>query len=166
MDHGQDEKPAMTSGYRHLLVCIDLSAATAEVLSRSRALASPGKCRVSVLHVVDHRPPPDLDYGLGTLPGLEMDLETALDDARSRLDARLTDPDTDPAERRVVAGIPHLEITRLAEELGVDLIVLGSSTRTGLGRLLGSTAHSVLNHAPCDVLAVRVCARETRADDT
>ncbi|OOG22936.1 universal stress protein UspA [Thioalkalivibrio denitrificans] len=156
----------MKPGYRHLLVCVDLSATAAAVLSRARTLASPGACRMTVLHVVEHRPLPDLDYGLGTLPGLEMDLDTALDSARSRLDALFSGLATDAAERRVVAGIPHLEINRLAEELDVDLVVLGSSTRTGLGRLLGSTAHSVLNHAPCDVLAVRVSAPETGADDT
>ncbi|MEJ2344256.1 MAG: universal stress protein, partial [Gammaproteobacteria bacterium] len=43
-----------------------------------------------------------------------------------------------------------------AKEQQVDLIVLGSHGRHGIGRLLGSTADNILHHADCDVLAVRI----------
>jgi universal stress protein A len=35
-------------------------------------------------------------------------------------------------------------------------VVLGARGRHGLGALLASTEKSVLVHAPCDVLAVRI----------
>ena len=44
----------------------------------------------------------------------------------------------------------------MAEELGTDLIVVGSHGRHGLALLMGSTANGVLHGANCDVLAVRV----------
>ena len=44
----------------------------------------------------------------------------------------------------------------LAEQLDVDLIVVGSHGRYGLALLMGSTANGVLHGASCDVLAVRV----------
>jgi len=53
-------------------------------------------------------------------------------------------------------GSPKSEIIRVAEENKVDLIVVGSHGRHGLGLLLGSTANGVLHHAACDVLAVRL----------
>ena len=53
-------------------------------------------------------------------------------------------------------GSPKTEIIRVAEENKVDLIVVGSHGRHGLGLLLGSTANGVLHHATCDVLAVRL----------
>ncbi|MCC6899256.1 MAG: universal stress protein [Polyangiaceae bacterium] len=54
------------------------------------------------------------------------------------------------------AGIPEDEILRLADELGVDLIVLGTHGRRGLRSLvLGSVAESVLRSAKCAVLVVR-----------
>jgi universal stress protein A len=56
----------------------------------------------------------------------------------------------------VVQGNTRREILRVAEENGVDLIVLGSHGRQGIQLLLGSTANAVLHGAPCDVLAVRV----------
>jgi len=53
-------------------------------------------------------------------------------------------------------GSPKTEIIRVAQENGVDLIVVGSHGRHGLALLLGSTANGVLHYAPCDVLAVRL----------
>lgn len=48
------------------------------------------------------------------------------------------------------------EIVRVAAERDVDLIILSSHGRTGLGRMLfGSTAESVVRHARCPVLVVK-----------
>jgi len=48
-------------------------------------------------------------------------------------------------------------ITDVAREKGIDLIVLGSHGRTGLKRLLmGSVTESVIAHAPCPVLVVKL----------
>ncbi|MBS1214978.1 MAG: universal stress protein [Proteobacteria bacterium] len=64
-----------------------------------------------------------------------------------------------PAECQYVEiGSPKGEIIRTAEELNIDLIVVGSHGRHGIGLLLGSTASSVIHHAKCDVLAVRLRA--------
>jgi len=55
-------------------------------------------------------------------------------------------------------GEPARKITELAEELKVDLIVLGprrSSKLAGLSHLPHSTAHSVVSKAICPVLTVR-----------
>jgi nucleotide-binding universal stress UspA family protein len=62
-------------------------------------------------------------------------------------------------------GIPHRNYVRhgsvwknlaiLVEENNIDLIVVGTHGRTGLGRLLlGSVAEDILRHAPCPVLTV------------
>jgi universal stress protein A len=58
--------------------------------------------------------------------------------------------------RHVVLGQPEVEIHAKAEEIGADLIVVGSHGRYGLALLMGSTANGVLHGASCDVLAVRV----------
>jgi nucleotide-binding universal stress UspA family protein len=47
------------------------------------------------------------------------------------------------------------DICRVAEQEQVDLIIMGSHGRTGLGQvLLGSVAERVVRHAPCPVLVV------------
>jgi nucleotide-binding universal stress UspA family protein len=49
-----------------------------------------------------------------------------------------------------------LEIVALAEELGADLIVMGSRGLGALRRaLMGSVSDSVVRHAHCPVLVVR-----------
>lgn len=48
------------------------------------------------------------------------------------------------------------EIVRLADELKVDLIVMGTHGRSGIGRLLmGSVAEAVMRHAPCPVVTAK-----------
>lgn len=59
-------------------------------------------------------------------------------------------------EEVIAHGDAASEIVRVAGERGVDLIVISSHGRTGLGRMLfGSTAESVVRHAPCPVLVVK-----------
>ena len=62
-----------------------------------------------------------------------------------------------PAVRGFVrVGTPWREIVELAQELGVDAIVVGSRGLSAIQRLLlGSTAENVVRHAPCPVLVVR-----------
>jgi nucleotide-binding universal stress UspA family protein len=59
-------------------------------------------------------------------------------------------------EEVIVHGEAASEIVRVAKERKVDLIVVSSHGRTGLGRILfGSTAEAVVRHASCPVLVVK-----------
>ena len=59
-------------------------------------------------------------------------------------------------EEVIVHGDAAAEIVRVASERGVDLIVVSSHGRTGLGRIIfGSTAEAVVRHASCPVLVVK-----------
>lgn len=59
-------------------------------------------------------------------------------------------------ERSVMRGIPYEEIIKFANKNKVDLIIMGTHGRKGVGRILfGSTAAQVVRNAPCPVLAVR-----------
>jgi nucleotide-binding universal stress UspA family protein len=58
---------------------------------------------------------------------------------------------------RLEEGEPIREILRVAQEVGADLIVMGTHGRGGLPRLLmGSVAEQVLRWAPCPVLTVKM----------
>ena len=59
-------------------------------------------------------------------------------------------------EEMIVHGDAATEIVRVARERRVDLIVVSSHGRTGLGRILfGSTAEAIVRHATCPVLVVK-----------
>lgn len=64
-------------------------------------------------------------------------------------------------EELIVHGEAATEIVRVAKEREVDLIVIASHGRTGLGRILfGSTAEAVVRHATCPVLVVKPALEE------
>ncbi|MCE9607727.1 MAG: universal stress protein [Planctomycetia bacterium] len=62
-------------------------------------------------------------------------------------------------EHRLLDGDPAAQIAALAKAEGIDLIVMSSHGRTGLGRmLLGSVAEAVIRRADCPVLIVKPTA--------
>ena len=71
--------------------------------------------------------------------------------------ARLAMSITDvPAEYLARNGAPGPIITLVAEQLHVDLIVMGTHGRSGMKRfLMGSIAEYVMRHAHCPVLTVK-----------
>jgi len=116
----------------------------------ARSLARDLGARLVILHVT---PPAILMDGT---VAAEIDPSTyraSLEELRSRLDG----PDLKyPVETRLILGLDREEILRTAEEVGCDLIVMGTHGRTGLGRLLmGSVAESVLPRASCPVMVVK-----------
>ena len=63
-------------------------------------------------------------------------------------------------------GDAAAEIVRVAEEQEVDLIVISSHGRTGLGRIIfGSTAEAVVRHARCPVLVVKPPPEEEEGEE-
>lgn len=138
--------------YQHALLAADLAQDTGAVIDRAAGLAAAGT-RLTLIHVIE---PLALAYGAEMPMDLGALQEEVTRRAAGRLDEigeRLRVPRED---RLLVTGVIEKEVLRVAAERAVDLILLGSHTRRGLSVLLGSTANAVLNHAPCDVLAVRI----------
>jgi len=141
--------------YRHILVATDFSDHASAVAQRALELSKYYQAGLSLLHVVENLPIVDTTYG-PVMP-FEIDLtDQMVEAARTRI-AKLGELVGVPEDHRLVeVGSPRMEIVRVAEEIGIDLIVVGSHGRHGIKLLLGSTASSVIHHATCDVLAVRL----------
>lgn len=59
-------------------------------------------------------------------------------------------------ETVVDVGIPHEAIVEQAEKLGVDLIIMSTHGRSGLGHMLiGSVTEQVVRRAHCPVLSIK-----------
>lgn len=146
--------------YGKILLALDLSAECDQLVDTAREMAKANSAELHLLHVIE---PLSFAYG-GDVP---MDLTTIqeqLDEhAHTRLDKYAGKLNFPVTKKMVVTGHTETEIHRLAKELDIDLIIVGSHGRHGLALLLGSTANSVLHGARCDVLAVRV--KETQASD-
>ena len=142
------------AGYQQLLVAVDFSQECRNVVRRASEIAAQNGASMTLLHVVEYTS--TIYAGDIPLPeDLELDQRLA-DQAAEKLGALVAELALGPVEQLVEIGVPRREIARLAEERGVDLIVIGSHGRHGLQLLLGSTANGVLHQAKCDVLAVRV----------
>ncbi|RDU35339.1 universal stress protein [Neobacillus piezotolerans] len=60
------------------------------------------------------------------------------------------------ASFRVLEGTPAESICDYAEEIGADLIIIGSSGKGGIaGLLIGNITEKVSRHAPCNVLIAK-----------
>jgi universal stress protein A len=139
--------------YTRILVAVDLSEDSEFVLQRARAVCDKAGASLHLIHVIE---PLSFAYG-GDIP---MDFSGIQDEIHQQASAQLQrfadEHGIDRAHQSIVLGRPEVEIHGTAEELGADLIVVGSHGRYGLALLMGSTANGVLHGATCDVLAVRV----------
>jgi len=81
--------------------------------------------------------------------------EDANNEAKERLDQISGRFETIPHRSYVRHGFVWKSLADIIEANKIDLIVVGTHGRTGLGKLLlGSVAEDILRHAPCPVLTV------------
>jgi nucleotide-binding universal stress UspA family protein len=150
--------------FRTILVAGDFSENSREAFRIACTLAHPDETRLTILHA---EVPPILSGEL------DFPLPPTGDDRahREALVRRLREfyaPDRPlRVEHRTRDGFAAEEILRVSDEVGADLIVLGTHGRTGLHRLLvGSIAEAVLRRARCPVLAVRSAVHLAAMPDT
>jgi universal stress protein A len=142
------------SQYSLMLAAVDFSAESEALVARAAQLRDQWGARLCLLHVVEYLP---MAYSGDLVLPEGFDLEQELLDVASQRMAVLGDRlGVAKADRYVEIGNTAYSILQVAEDLGADLILVGSHGRHGLAVLLGSTARAVLNGARCDVLAVRV----------
>lgn len=140
--------------YKHILVALDLSNEAQQVAERGKDLAANYGARLSLIHVVEPMIV-DNSYDLMTSLPAELD-DTLLVRARTFLGKITKQLNLGEVDQIVTLGSTRSEIFRIAQEQGVDLIIIGTHGRHGVGLLLGSTASAVLHGTPCDVHAVRI----------
>jgi len=142
--------------YRHILAAVDLSEESRQVLDRARAEADQHGARLSLLSVVK---PLTQVYGgidIAPLAGAGSLQEQAMEQAQARIRELAGRFRVAAEDAHVLLGAPAHDIREFARTAAVDLIVIGTHGRHGLGLLLGSTANGVLHGVDRDVLVVRV----------
>ena len=141
------------TGYKKLLVLLDLSEGSEQVAIAGRDLAAYSNASLLLLHVVEYTPVEPLGESMMLAVQVEDDLVKRSRESLNELIRRLG---LERATGRVEAGNTKAEILRVAAEEQPDLIVLGSRERHGLAILLNFTEDTILHAAHCDVLAVRL----------
>jgi nucleotide-binding universal stress UspA family protein len=143
-----------------ILVPTDFSEYSDKALKQAFDIAKQYKAKVYVLHVIHEKITDTIDdYGL-TYPSYTKDIEkNMIDGARMKLQKEIDKfPQIKKLEvlSEVVLGNPSEEILKAQTEKGIDLIVIASLGRTGLGKyFIGSVARNVLKGSGCPVLLTK-----------
>ena len=143
--------------YHNVVVAVDLEDDCNEVVKKAMNLGIAVE-NMALAHVFEPMPAPYASI-IPYAPGL-----AATDDLDAQVKASQTAKLKAVAEEYgvpedqclLLEGFPAKEMKQYAADNDVDLIIIGSHGRHGLGLMLGSTANGVLHGAPCDVLAIRI----------
>jgi len=129
----------------------DFSDAADAAFHLACSLARDHGSKLELLYIVT---PPTVAYTEGAMLPPTRDIK---DEVWTKLDSIVPTDAAIEVERCVVEGEPAREILRIANEMGCDLIVMGTHGRRGLTRLLmGSVAEEVVRKSTCPVLTVKV----------
>lgn len=138
--------------YANILHATDLKENHFSMCQKAAAIAKAFGGTLHLIHVIE--PPASLQLAQG-LGFAELD-NPVKDDAVTVMNI-LGDALGIPVEQQHVdiGSIKQLVLKKV-QELGCELVILGSHTPSHLPAFLGSTAHAVVHHAPCDVLTLRM----------
>ncbi len=143
---------------RSIVVPTDFSECGNYALSYAASLARTFGASIICVHVIEPMVP-TVGYSGLTEPLPITDIADQLENSAERELPKLAESVEGgglTVEEVIVHGEAASEIVRVAKERNVDLIVVSSHGRTGLGRILfGSTAEAVVRHATCPVLVVK-----------
>ena len=142
--------------YKTIMAAVDFSPHSERAVRQAAMLAGMLKADLFLLHVVEVPTYPVLeDTAVSGLPGMwdvEM-TQTLMDAAKKQLQQMARRYDVDESQCDVIVGVAKVDIVEHAEQMNVDLIVMGRHGEGFLESLIGSVTDSVMHHARCDVLA-------------
>ncbi|MFU8797247.1 MAG: universal stress protein [Gammaproteobacteria bacterium] len=140
--------------YQHILLAVDLHSECDKItIERVASLAEAYNAEVSLVHAVEHIHAYGIAQAYPAVLNFEEEMQRIAQEELSKLGSQIGIP---VARQFVEFGSPKAVILDKAMDIKADLIVVGSHGRHGISLLLGSTANTILHHAHCDVLAVRV----------
>jgi nucleotide-binding universal stress UspA family protein len=137
---------------KHILVPTDFAAASASALELGVQMASAFDAKVTLLHVWELPIYPYMDFMLNSAVITEVEDAASNGLARALEELQKTMPG---AQSKLKTGLPWQGILTATEELGADLVIMGTHGRHGFSRLtLGSVAERVVRLSNVPVLTV------------
>lgn len=145
--------------YKHLLVPVDESPMSYAAAEQALSLAKDLNCPVTIMSVIAVDPFVGVDF-YKVAPAITDYFMQAEQNAQNRL-AEIQQSfsrEGISVDTKIIRGVAASEgIVQIANEIGADLIIMGSHGRTGVKKmLLGSVAQNVLTQSPVPVLIVKV----------
>jgi nucleotide-binding universal stress UspA family protein len=147
-------QPSSALSVKNVLFATDFSATSEAALPYATAICRRFRSTLHMVHVLSEASllmmTGGMDYvSMGTI------YEDAHNEAKDKLDQIAAHFETIPHHNYVRHGVVWKNLAEIIEQNEIDLIVVGTHGRTGLGKLLlGSVAEDILHHASCPVLTV------------
>jgi len=147
---------------KHILCAVEPNDEARDILQIAAHIAAREGSDLTLMHIVPPMWQPYADLNFTPLIEAQVALEEdLLNTARENLDTMLKATGATADKIIVKRGDPVSNITEHAQELGDSMIVMGVHNRRGLKRLLGSTAHGVLNGTDKPILLIHADEHET-----
>jgi nucleotide-binding universal stress UspA family protein len=136
-----------------VLVAVDSSELSLQVVNTLSLLNLDDDCRIVLLHVMPN--PEESSNKPMDIPQAEEEFEE-FHDTQEWLDDLAEELPFENVDLEIVQGDIAEEVIRYANIHKVDLIVIGSRGLTGVARvIMGSVSSQVVGDAPCSVLVVK-----------
>ena len=146
----------MKDSIRKIMVPVDFSSTSNKAFIFAREMVDCWEGQIHLVHILD------TDFLSGAVHITIEPLDESVAKWRKRVEEKLKsvyhneDGSHLTGEIHIREGKPHEEILKLAKELDVDMIVIGSHGRTGLERaIFGSVAERVTRMADVPVLVIK-----------
>ena len=145
-------------GYRSIVVGTDGSATAALAVRHAAELAKAFGARLTVVSAFSSGTAAAVERAVGDVP---LDMQWMLTDSAQADELAATgraiaeEVGVAQVACRVQSGDPATVLLDQADDVGADLLVVGSKGMSTASRfLLGSVANKVSHHSPCDVVIV------------
>ncbi|MGD8353223.1 MAG: universal stress protein [Pseudomonadota bacterium] len=145
----------MSQPIRKILVPVDFAASSNKAFLHAREMVKWWEGELHVIHVLD------TEFLSGAVHITIEPLDESVSKWKKRAEEKLKNiyhvgGEELEGEIHIRQGKPHEEILKLADELGVDMIVMGSHGRKGLERaIFGSVAEKVARMCKVPILIIK-----------
>lgn len=138
-----------------ILVPTDFSPHSEKAVALALKLAKLAGGSIHLLHCYQLHPGGVSPYGITAPAEFDEKIRAAAAESLAAVEKQLEGEGVQ-VTAHVTPSYPSEAVSELAEEIGADLIVMGTRGATGLQHiLLGSVAERTLRTAPCPVLTVK-----------
>lgn len=148
--------------YRHVVVGTDGSQSARVAVGRAAELAAGLGAKVTVVTIYEKSSGLSTSSSVAVAAGASApadDPKWRVAEAQARADAgrrQAMDAGVTDVDIRVEMGSPADTLVKVAQDVGADLLVVGSKGMQSAARfLMGSVPNRVSHHAPCDIIIVR-----------
>ena len=140
--------------FSHILVPIDFSDHSAHALDHAIELAKHFEGKIHLLHCYAVYRGTVTPYGVSVPESFDRECRDAAQSGTRQWADKVAAEGVE-VDSTISKAVPADAIPQIAEEIGADLIVMGSRGLTGLKHVvLGSVAERTVRHATCPVLTV------------